>query len=248
MNNIFLFDIDGTLSFDGVIPKSAKDTLKELKAKGNIVMLATGRSLSMIGEILNEVSVDGAILNNGAYAILNNEEIFRSPIDKNKILEMLNDGLNVSVLYSDQFTYFKEDPIFKVFCDSFTISMPRLMDISVLDSKDAYSLGVYSFDADLVDYKKYGLKFVRVSKWGFDVMNEGISKASAFKSLREKFPGYRIIAFGDNYNDYEMLEASDISVAMGSAPAKIKNISTYVTKSAVDDGVRYAVKELIKVI
>ena len=248
MNNIILFDIDGTLSTNGIIPESAKRTLRELRLNGNIVMLATGRSLGMLKDILSEVEVDGAILNNGAYAILDNKEIYSSPIDKKIIEKMLIDKLNVAALLKNAFVSFKADKVFKVFCDYFKIDLPKLTDISILDNNPAYSLGVYAFEPDLINQEKYGLKFVKVNKWGFDVMNKGISKASPFNSLKELYKGYKIIAFGDNYNDLEMLMEADISVAMGSAPDDIKRVASYVTKNCLEDGIEYAVKELIKLI
>ena len=64
MSNIFLFDVDGTLSVNGIIPKSAKDTLKYLRAKGDLVLLCTGRCLAQLGDVLPEIDVDGYIINN----------------------------------------------------------------------------------------------------------------------------------------------------------------------------------------
>ena len=42
--NVYLFDVDGTLVIDGVIPESAKNVIEELREEGSLVMLATGRS------------------------------------------------------------------------------------------------------------------------------------------------------------------------------------------------------------
>ena len=42
--DVYLFDVDGTLVVDGVIPESAKNVIEELREEGSLVMLATGRS------------------------------------------------------------------------------------------------------------------------------------------------------------------------------------------------------------
>ena len=247
VNNIYLFDIDGTLSYNGEILPSTKRALKRLKEEGNLVMLATGRCLGQMDGILKEFDVDGAILNNGSYAILNDEVIYSSPIDNDKIYEMMRDGLKISALLKNRFVYFNEDPIFPIFCDYFKIDMPDLVSYDILKEDKAYSLGVYAKDCDLLDLEKYDLKFIRVCKWGFDVVNKGISKASAFKALKNKYPGAKIIAFGDNYNDLEMLTHADISVAMGNAPEDVKNKATYTTLHVKDGGIEYAVKEILKI-
>ena len=210
-------------------------------------MLATGRCLGQMDNILKEFIVDGAILNNGAYANIHGEDIFKSPIDKKIIDKMMGDGLHISALTKDEFVYFEDDPIFKTFVDYFKIDMPRLRDYSYLETHEAYSLGAYSDNCDALDLNKYDLKFVRVCKWGYDIINKDVSKASPFAMLRNKYPGSKIIAFGDNYNDLEMLRAADISIAMGNAPEDVKKEASFVTKHVMDEGIKYAVEEILKI-
>ena len=45
------------------------------------------------------------------------------------------------------------------------------------------------------------------------------------------------MAFGDAENDYEMIEAANVGVAMGNASDEIKAIATDVTVDHDDDGV-----------
>lgn len=44
-----------------------------------------------------------------------------------------------------------------------------------------------------------------------------------------------IIAFGDNFNDLDMLEYAGLSVAMGNAPDEIKQIAKEVTATNNED-------------
>lgn len=46
-----------------------------------------------------------------------------------------------------------------------------------------------------------------------------------------------IIAFGDNFNDLDMLEYAGLSVAMGNAPDEIKQIAKEVTATNNEDGI-----------
>ena len=54
-----------------------------------------------------------------------------------------------------------------------------------------------------------------------------------------------VMAFGDNGNDYEMIEAVGIGVAMGNADTDIKKIADKVTRSNTEDGVAYMIKEVL---
>ena len=45
------------------------------------------------------------------------------------------------------------------------------------------------------------------------------------------------IAFGDNFNDIEMIEYAGIGVAMGNAEETLKQKSDYITLSNEEDGV-----------
>lgn len=53
------------------------------------------------------------------------------------------------------------------------------------------------------------------------------------------------IAFGDADNDYEMLKHAELSVAMGNASPKLREISSFVTAKAEEDGILKGVKQLM---
>ena len=74
---------------------------------------------------------------------------------------------------------------------------------------------------------------------------KGINKSTPIKYIKEKYKNYRIISFGDNLNDLEMLKASDISIAMGQAPEVVKKNATYVTKKPLEDGIKYAIENYL---
>ena len=55
LNNIFLFDIDGTLSKDGIIPKSAIDIIKKIRKNNDYVLLSTGRCMNQLTDVLDKI-------------------------------------------------------------------------------------------------------------------------------------------------------------------------------------------------
>ena len=72
MTNILFVDVDGTLitvkDGDQYLPQSAFDGLAEVRRRGGLVYLCTGRSLAEAGTI-GEVPVDGIIGAGGGFVI-----------------------------------------------------------------------------------------------------------------------------------------------------------------------------------
>ena len=79
-----------------------------------------------------------------------------------------------------------------------------------------------------------------------EIMAGGINKAEAVKQLCElrKIPLNCTMAFGDNYNDVEMLDAVGYGILMGNAPAELKKRFSFVTKGNDEDGIVWALKKL----
>ena len=90
------------------------------------------------------------------------------------------------------------------------------------------------------------LSIARSSDSLLEIMAGGINKAEAVRYLCDlrKIPLTSTIAFGDNYNDLEMLEAVGCGVLMGNAPSELQKHFSFVTKSNDQDGIFQAFKEL----
>ncbi|MBQ6976925.1 MAG: HAD family phosphatase [Selenomonadaceae bacterium] len=92
------------------------------------------------------------------------------------------------------------------------------------------------------------LNVVRSAPYLLEIMDKSVSKAVGIEILLKH---YKIsvddaIAFGDNYNDIEMLQYIPCSVAMKNAPDKVKQIAREVTDSNADSGIyTYLVKNKI---
>ena len=247
--DVYLFDVDGTLLVDGVIPESAKETIKDLRDEGNYVMLATGRCQGQLKEILEQVKVDGFIQNNGAYATLGKDVLFETPINPETIWKLHNENLNLGVLTKDRYVRFlNTNKAFKKFADSLKIEDPKKGDTAMIDRDKIYSLTIASLDLENeINTKKYpDLRFIKVSDYGYDVVAKGTTKASAFQVIKAKYPQGHIIAFGDNLNDLEMLDEADISICMPNAPDACKKASSFVTKAAEQDGIEFAVDNFVR--
>ena len=94
--------------------------------------------------------------------------------------------------------------------------------------------------------KKFpALNVVRSAPYLLEIVDKSVSKATGIKILLKHY-GFTLeeaIAFGDNYNDTEMLELIPQSVAMANAPDDVKKLAAAVTDSNEDSGIyTYLVK------
>jgi len=82
-----------------------------------------------------------------------------------------------------------------------------------------------------------------------EIASRQISKRSAIETLlNHKYTDHtweQVIAFGDNYNDMEMLEAVGMGVAVGNAREEVLAIANHVTDGNKEDGVAKALQILM---
>ena len=90
------------------------------------------------------------------------------------------------------------------------------------------------------------LNVVRSAPYLLEIIDKSVSKATGIKVLLSHY-GFGLdeaIAFGDNYNDVEMLELIPQSVVMANAPDRVKKIAAAVTDSNEDGGIYTYLKKI----
>lgn len=87
------------------------------------------------------------------------------------------------------------------------------------------------------------LHFYRSNETLIEVAPKTVSKLSAIKRLLPSEQDLQqVIAFGDNYNDMEMLEKVGMGVAVGNARKEVIAIANKVTLKNTEDGVAHFIK------
>ncbi|OOF64518.1 Cof-type HAD-IIB family hydrolase [Rodentibacter pneumotropicus] len=79
-----------------------------------------------------------------------------------------------------------------------------------------------------------------------EVMHQSATKGNAVRFLEDYF-NVKIeetVAFGDNFNDLDMLENVGLGVAMGNAPEEIKQAAKRVTATNNEDGLALILEEI----
>jgi Cof subfamily protein (haloacid dehalogenase superfamily) len=102
----------------------------------------------------------------------------------------------------------------------------------------------------LMDHYEYDLHIYKSKDTYLEIANKKISKKSAIQTLLDiEFPELdwkQVIAFGDNYNDMEMLDAVGMGVAVGNAKPEVLAMADYITNTNTEDGVAIAMKTIVK--
>lgn len=97
------------------------------------------------------------------------------------------------------------------------------------------------------DFKKYDIEVCPSTTEYLEFFNIEVSKGLSLKRLacHLNIKREEIMAFGDNFNDLDMIKYAGAGIAMSNSPDEIKKAADFVTLSNNDDGVAYAIYKLL---
>ena len=245
---IIFFDIDRTLYDPDTrsIPESTKKALKILNEDENIeIAIATGRAFYML-HIIDEIKeyINIFVLINGQIIMKDGETIFRNPIDKDKVLKVVeyldNENMKYGFLGEFDETLNIVDEKGKQAFELVDMKLPRIDPHFYLDN-DIFQMWSFCERDDHSKFKEAfsDLQLVRWLGGGFDILSKGMSKKEGIKKILE-IEGIALensYAFGDGDNDIEMLDYIPNSVAMGNASKRAKKHATFLTDDIKENGV-----------
>jgi len=249
MNNkkIIFFDIDRTLYDPDTrsIPKSTIEALKVLNSKEDIeIAIATGRAYYML-HIIDEIKefINIFVLINGQIIIKDGETIYRNPIEKERVLEVVNKfdelGLKYGFLGEFDETLNIVDEKGKEAFELVNMNLPRI-DPHFYQDNDIFQMWAFCDESKHEELREVfcNLQLVSWLGGGFDVLSKSMSKKEGIKRILEleDIPLENAYAFGDGDNDIEMLDYIPKSVAMGNANEKARKHATYITDDIKKDG------------
>lgn len=90
--------------------------------------------------------------------------------------------------------------------------------------------------------------FIRSGEIFVDVKHPAATKANALRLLMARYEliSDQVLAFGNYFNDLEMLQMAGLGVAMENAPQEVKNVADLVTYSNNADGVAHILEQLLE--
>lgn len=254
---LIALDIDGTvLREDGTLNPAVIEAVHRVRDAGNEVTLATGRSVAMTLPILDRLGITPhyVVCSNGAITLRRDPEAptgyvreFVETFDPSEVLTTIRSSLE-----SAHYAVEDEAGLYRytgTFPDGTLGAASEKVEFDELLTARATRVVVISPEHRIEDFlsvvENMGLHKVSYNvgwtAW-LDIAPDGVNKSTALERVRDTlgYPRSRVMAVGDGRNDIDMLEwasAEGRGVAMGQAPAEVRDVANEITGSDVDDGV-----------
>lgn len=247
-------DLDGTLLQGGAqeLTPRAVELIHELTQKGIHFVAASGRQYDnqrrVFEKIKDEISY---IAENGSISVHKGEVISRATIDDGlaaRIITEIKREKHFEIVISREDSCFIEDndPAFvnhivhvmqnttQIVDDLSKVEGP-ILKIAICNMKDGPHI-IDKYLKHLQDMFGNEIKVVTSGNLWIDFIAPGANKGTALENLIELLhvKPEECMAFGDQYNDVEMLQLVGTSYAMSNAAPGISYYSTYVTDSVED--------------
>ena len=257
-------DIDGTLiTNDRKITTEVFHAVQEAKEQGVKVVIATGRPIAGVQNLLEELNLRDA----GDYVITFNgglvqdtatgQEIVKETMtyDDYRDIEYLSRKLNVhmhAITKEGIFTANRNIGKYTVH-ESTLVNMPifyrtpeemtgkEIVKMMMIDEPEILDKAISRIPAEVKE--KYTV--LKSAPYFLEILDKRVNKGTGVKSLADALgiKAEEVMAIGDQENDIAMIEYAGVGVAMDNAIPSVKEIANFVTKSNLEDGVAYAIEK-----
>ncbi|WP_281540808.1 Cof-type HAD-IIB family hydrolase [Maribacter aestuarii] len=254
-------DLDGTL----LITKSdvSEFTIAQLnRVKRTVrIILVSARMPSGMRYLQKRLNIEKQpiICYNGALIIDNEKEVHSTTIPLNIVHEISNHcaplKTALGLYYKDEWyvpesservekeiKYTRTKAIFRPTSETITDWQARDLGahkIMLMGTKESSDILIPILNEKLGS----SINIYRSNDTLIEIAPKTVSKLTAIKQLLKPTETLAdVLAFGDNYNDLEMLSHCGIGVAVGNARAELKRIADYVTVSNTENGVAEFIK------
>ncbi|MDO6227858.1 bifunctional Cof-type HAD-IIB family hydrolase/peptidylprolyl isomerase [Streptococcus infantis] len=244
---IIFFDIDDTLrnSKTGFIPSTIPTVFKQLREKGILTGIATGRGIFGVVSEIKALKPDFFVTLNGAYIEdKKGNVIYSNKIAKDKVEEYITWTKEVGIDYGLVGSHAaKLSRRTEMISQAIDPIYPDLeVDPDFYQKEDIYQMWTFEDQGDdlkLPDTLASTLRMVRWHRNSSDVVPLNGSKAAGVAKVVEHLglKPENVMVFGDGLNDLELFDYAGISVAMGISHDKIKEKADYITKTLEEDGI-----------
>lgn len=246
------FDIDGTIySYDKGVIEDTKEAIRELRNNGHLVFLCTGRTYPMVTDDIRDIGFDGVIAGGGTYISYNNEILFKNDISEEKtheVIECMRRNGIMPIPEGHEYLYFEtEDKIKPVYRKAYDVYMSSIPDrIKLIDDGDICAAKVSgAFDENsnvmaVTEAMKEEFRYVIHNEKLLELIPKNYSKAEGIKLLIDSLGilWEDTYAYGDSFNDLEMLRFVRYGVAMGNSHKDLFEQVKYRTGDYDKGGIR----------
>lgn len=245
MYKIIVLDLDGTtLRKDKTVSEHTIDVLKRCNEKGIKILFATARPpRDAYKYVPVELRNNPIISYNGACIInVQKEVLYSKQMSRESILELLSvcksHGYNNLCLEINDKLYSNFDT-----SDFFGDAPTEIVELENIPYDSVYKCIICSHEAikeEILDEFPQECKGIITDDGSLcQIMHSDVSKWTSIKALIEQMgiKSSEVVAFGDDFNDADMIKFAGRGIAMGNAQDSIKDIADFVTDTNMNDGV-----------
>lgn len=267
MIKLIATDLDGTLMSPDhltVTPRTIH-ALKRAHNKGIKIAIATGRPMSLIDNVVNQVPfVDYVIYSNGACVFDRNQKkvIYSDLIENHQALELIHYFLENKVffeIYVDGQSHYQlgTEHLFDntEFSEKFINevmekmtghkNLAQYLSVQNVEKVTLYCVKKYDYVKFENKFLSYGLSVASSFKGNLEATSGTADKGEALKGICNAcgITSEECMSFGDAGNDKPMLAFAKYSFAMDNATEECKAAAKFVTRSNARDGLAVAVEK-----
>ncbi|HSW96576.1 MAG TPA: HAD-IIB family hydrolase [Candidatus Saccharimonadales bacterium] len=240
-----MLDLDGTLIInhhDALPSVRVREALE--KARGIIhIGIATGRPLHHLHNFLENVSLSGPSIINGGIQIMDGESqkiLKEKRINKNDILPILSIaktlGITIDIVEDDKDVTYNEGYQLKNPLSIYTQPLDEeSADIFIANVSHIPTISAHKTSSWIPKKVHVAINHISATK------QHGILEVAQILGINRE----EIIGVGDHYNDFPLLMACGLKVAMGNAVEDLKAIADYIAPTVEEDGVADVIEKFI---
>ncbi len=257
-------DIDGTvLPRGGAVSDVTRRVVAACWARGIPFVIATGRWIGAIREVQQALGLVGrpCIIANGG-AVLDGDggilqEWITPEADARRVCDHLRRFPVMVNTYVRDGLFRMNTPVMGEYLKKYVgDGDPRIVtdDEAAFEARgtqNVYKIEAYSYDTGLIarlgdEVRQMGMDVSSASVHNIEIMAPGFGKGTALTWLARHLgvDAGDTMAFGDFYNDAQMLKSVGWPVAMGNGVEALKRIARIVAPDDADDGVAKVVSEI----
>lgn len=252
---IIFFDIDGTLvnHATGEISPKTREAVKRLGEKGVLLAIATGRPAASLPDF-GDLRFDAFCCFNGSLCFTPAEIIHSNPIPQEAVRKILENtdamGKAATVAVRDRMAANRYSDELAGYYALAGKVLTVAEDFEEVSREDVYQImvGCRECDHPALTAGAEGIKLAISWDRAVDVIPATSGKGASIGKILEYYglEPSQAMAFGDSYNDLELLQTVGIGVAMGNAPEALKAVADDVCGSVGDDGIyHYCVRNAL---
>lgn len=259
MIKLIASDLDGTLLPESKkIPRDFFDVLDEVLARKIVFAVASGRTYTAVDHLFPQMYLDkiAFICDNGACVYRGGKVVHTDALDEQTYFEFIEaceqiGGLNLVACASEGVYHLRSSDDFsdevgryyrnhKVI-DNFRNVRDTVYKLAVCDATGAEEHGKPALDKIF----KGRLNIQVSGKIWMDVMAAGVSKGTALASLQKQLgvSHDETMAFGDYFNDVEMLGMAKWSFCPKNGHEDVKKLCGFICEDCEHGGVTKAIKQ-----